>query len=354
LSLARSGALFEFFALWPLLLFAQQPDQPPPIGIIDFYGLRTITAADVQKIIPYPVGTSFSGSDDEFENEINQTIQKLKALPNVEGASVELVCCDHGKSMIYVGIRERGERAWHFRDASRGTVRLPVEIMDAGKAFEAALTQAVEHGDASEDDSNGYALSKDPATLAVEKRFLILAVKYPQQLREVLRNSSDAAQRAQAAQVLGYSADKQSVVPDLLRAMRDFAPIVRNDAMRALAVMATYAQANPQAHLKIPADGFIDLLDSVRWTDRNKSSSALLELTATRDPALLATLRERALPSLIEMAQWKSDGHALAAFFILGRIEGLPEPEIDKAWESGQRSVVIEAAMKLENVAKAN
>jgi hypothetical protein len=49
------------------------------------------------------------------------------------------------------------------------------------------------------------------------------------------------------------------------------------------------------------------------------------------------------------MAQWKADGHANAPFFILRRIERLPESEINKAWESGQRSGVIEAASRLEN-----
>jgi hypothetical protein len=41
-------------------------------------------------------------------------------------------------------------------------------------------------------------------------------------------------------------------------------------------------------------------------------------LTARRDFGLLATLREGSLASLVEMARWKSEGHALAAFAIFG------------------------------------
>jgi hypothetical protein len=52
---------------------------------------------------------------------------------------------------------------------------------------------------------------------------------------------------------------------------------------------------------------FIDLLNSIEWTDRNKSSFALEMLTESRDPALLLDLRARALRSLIEMARWKSE-----------------------------------------------
>jgi hypothetical protein len=74
------------------------------------------------------------------------------------------------------------------------------------------------------------------------------------------------------------------------------------------------------------------MLNSLDWTDRNKSSFVLLGLSASRDPALMTLLREGALASLLEMAQWKSDGHANAPFHILGRVAGLPETEIDKAW----------------------
>jgi hypothetical protein len=48
-------------------------------------------------------------------------------------------------------------------------------------------------------------------------------------------------------------------------------------------------------------------LNPIEWTDRNKSSLALEMLTESRDPALIADLRARALPSLIEMARWKSE-----------------------------------------------
>ena len=45
-----------------------------------------------------------------------------------------------------------------------------------------------------------------------------------------------------------------------------------------------------------------------------------MTLSRSRDRQLLATLRKQALTPLVEMARWKSEGHALAAFIILGRI----------------------------------
>jgi hypothetical protein len=52
-------------------------------------------------------------------------------------------------------------------------------------------------------------------------------------------------------------------------------------------------------------------------------------------------LRETALPSILEMARWKSLGHALPAFLIAGRMAGVPEEEILDAWTKGDREQVL-------------
>ncbi len=82
------------------------------------------------------------------------------------------------------------------------------------------------------------------------------------------------------------------------------------------------------------------------WTDRNKSSLALVRLTEHRDPAILAELRQHALPSLKEMARWKVSGHAYAPFFLLGRVAGFAEKEINEAWEHGDHAAFVDAAAK--------
>ncbi|PYS28898.1 MAG: hypothetical protein DMF75_18070 [Acidobacteria bacterium] len=79
------------------------------------------------------------------------------------------------------------------------------------------------------------------------------------------------------------------------------------------------------------------MLNSIVWTDRNKSSLVLYTLTEERNPAVLSKLRERALLSLIEMSRWKSPGHAFGPFFILGRVGNISEDEIRKEWDSGKR-----------------
>ncbi|MBO0860220.1 MAG: HEAT repeat domain-containing protein [Chloracidobacterium sp.] len=201
-------------------------------------------------------------------------------------------------------------------------------------------------GNFGEDRSQGHSLLNDPAARAVQERFIEFAARDLKLLRDVLLNSNDARNRALAAEVIAYAADKQAVVDDLVEALRDQDGGVRNNATRALAVMAESARQPTKQPIKIPLLPFIEMLNSIDWTDRNKSSFALSALTYKGDPAVLSELGQKALPSLIEMARWKSSGHAHPSFFLLGRVAGFPEGEIIAAWESGDHAAFIDAAVK--------
>jgi hypothetical protein len=259
---------------------------------------------------------------------------------------VQLVCCEAGRGIIYVGIEERGRTLTRFRAAPTGKVRLPADIVQSGQEFSDALTAALVRGDAAEDDSQGHALFHDPATRAVQERFPGYAARDLAVLRRVLRESADAEHRALAAQILGYAGDKQAVVGDLVYGMGDSSEDVRNNAMRALAVFAKLVPAPSRRVVRIPYDPFIGLLNSPVWTDRNKSSLALMALSERRDPELLAKLRRIAIPALVEMARWHSEGHAMPSLLILGRIGGQPDDATQAAWRRGDREVIISAALK--------
>jgi HEAT repeat protein len=163
-------------------------------------------------------------------------------------------------------------------------------------------------------------------------------------LKNVLDNSSDAHERAIAAQLLGYAKDKQAVVPYLIAAMRDADSDVRNNASRALVVFAEYAPNPPGQKINVPAQPFIRMLKSCVWSDRNKSAAALAQLSATRSPAILAEVREQALPELFEMAAWKYLGHASYSLEILGRLAGLSDEEIQNDLARGDRMAIVAAA----------
>jgi hypothetical protein len=186
----------------------------------------------------------------------------------------------------------------------------------------------------------------DPATRAIQERFAGLARRDLPLLRAVLRNASDAAERALAAQVVAYAADKQSVVDDLVRAMSDASEEVRNNAMRALMVFAEAAPGPKGVTLRVPAGPFIEFLNSLVWSDRNKASLALMALSTRRDPGLLAELRKSALPQLVEIARWKSAGHAFPAFMILARVAGYQDDDAGALWARGDREAVLRSVRR--------
>jgi hypothetical protein len=317
--------------------------QAPPIGSIDFYGLRTVTEQQVRGVLLLKEGDAVPG--DKASDEI---IKRLEAIPNVEDAALDFPCCDekYGKTIFYVGIREKGTPALKFRSAPVGDIRLPAEMLKLGERFYKALEKAVLKGDTADDDSQGHSLMANAETRAVQEQFIAVAAKNGDLLRKVLRSSSDPSHRALAAQIIAYSSDKRKIIGDLIYAMKDPSDGVRNAAVRALALLARYAQKNPAKKLNISFAPFIDLLSSVMWTDRNKASLALFPLTDSRDPKLLKELRTKALLSLIEMARWQSKGHAYGPLMILGRIAGIPDGEIFKAIQTGKRDTIIEKSKK--------
>lgn len=326
---------------FPLLLLAALGAQTSPdtLSSVDLYGLRTVPEAAVRAAIGLRPGDPAPASADSIR-------ARVAALPGVAEVDVARVCCsEDGGAMLYVGIRETGTAAVTYRAAPTGAARLPGEVVAAGEAFEDALMSAVRRGAAEEDHSQGYSLAKDSAMRAVQERFIGFAAIYADTLRNVLLTSADAGHRALAAQVIAYHTDRERVARDLLHAVEDPDDDVRNNAVRALAVLSGWANEHPEAGIVIPPDPFIDLLNSVSWTDRNKGVFALIPLTESRDPALLAALRTRALPSLVEMARWTNPGHAMAAYMVLARVAGLDDRAAFEAYQAGEREAVIARAM---------
>jgi len=64
------------------------------------------------------------------------------------------------------------------------------------------------------------------------------------------------------------------------------------------------------------------------WTDRNKGSMVLVELTKSRDTKILSAVKIGAMDGLLEMAAWHDTGHGMPAHLILGRIAGKTDEQI--------------------------
>lgn len=338
----RVAAAGIVLTLLPVL--SEADAQEFTIGIVDVYGLRRVSSRQVEDALSFKEGDTILMGNDGPPPVLTESESRLSRLPGVTRARINPVCCDQGRVIIFVGIEEQGAPTLRFRAAPTGHARLADDIVQSGKEFFEALMPAIQRGDSGEDHSQGHALNHDPATRAVQERFVTYAKRDLRQLRLVLRTSSDRNQRTLAAQVLGYAADKKAVVDDLVRAMSDPSDEVRNSAMRTLLVFADAQPGGSASIPRVPVEPFIEFLNSPVWSDRNKSSGALLALSAKRDPRLLAAVRKKALTSLVEMARFKS-GHAYAAFIILARIAGYPDEIAERLLDRGEREVVIKAAV---------
>jgi hypothetical protein len=311
--------------------------QPTQISIIDFYGLRTVKEQDVRKVLQVKPGDSIATIDKE------KIFGRLKTLPGVQDAHVALICCDdkEGKWMMFVGISEQKQTGQLYYAAPQRPVKLPDEMFAAYNEFMEKVKEAVMNGQGSEDNSAGHSLMNYPPAKPVQEKMVAYAQKNVAILKDVLHNSGDAEHRQAAAWMIAYAADKKEIVGDLLYAVKDPDEAVRNNVTRALGTIASYANKNPGTGIHIPAEPFIEMANSVVWTDRNKGVWVLMSLTESSPPDLMRQLKEQALPSLIEMARWKNEGHAMMSYMVLGRMAGMKDEESFKMFNEGKREGVI-------------
>ena len=320
-----------------LLCAAPLHAQRPPVGIVDTYGARTLTAERLREAAGITVG------DTVTERSRLDALARLTALPGVRAADIAIVCCENGRSIAYIGVLEAGVAVLSFAAPPTGTARLPANIVRDEAEFMRHLQDAAQQSQTEEDDSAGHSFMRYTPAREVQERFAQYALGNVPVLREVLRTSSDAQHRALAAQLIAYAVNKAVVVPDLIAALRDPDPTVRNNATRALAVMASWAEKNPDVVLRIPHTPFVGMLNSAVWSDRNKAAFVLMSLTHARDPAMIRELRAQALPALADMVRWQVFGHAFPAALILGRMAGIAEGDIMQAFQR-DREALIEAA----------
>ena len=268
--------------------------------------------------------------------------ERLEEIPGVVQAELQPRCCWQGKIMLYVGIGEEDAPRFAYHAPPDSAIALPRKITEAFREYmefgsEAVRTQTRKPD--KRDNSQGHSLSSHSDFRAIEEQFIVLAREHLDRLRRVLRHAADPGQRQTAAWVISYTPDKGAIVDDLVHAVRDPDYVVRNNATRLLGPIAEFALNNPELGIRIPAEPFVDMLNSIEFTDRNKASALLDKLTRSRDPAVLQQLRERALLSLAEMARWKSYGYAVPNIRILCRVGGYSEEEIAGVmiWDQKER-----------------
>jgi HEAT repeat protein len=330
--------------LWlppPSCVVASKPDQETEIAAIDFFGYGRLDVNKLRSALPIKAGESLERSQwDSYRSRIEEAIRSATGKPPTDVAPV---CCDErGNSIIYIGVAGTSTIVVQHKRTPVGQIRLPAAALKLSKETEDASTKAVLAGRSQEDHSNGYALSTEPELRTKQLQIREFALGNEELLRTVLSSSSDAEHRAIAAQFLGYVNVSARQIADLTEAANDPDAGVRNNAVRALGVIAGSSQ---QRARMISPKPFIALLKSGQWVDRNKGAWLLISLTASRDAKLLKQLREEATDALIEMARWRFTGHATFARRLLGRIAGIEEAKLETLINN-QPDTIIAAAQR--------
>ena len=200
------------------------------IGEIEFYGYAGINVESMRARLGVHEG------DEVTEDQIEGVMDRVKQALGASG--VEAVCCDAKGLTLYIGLRGKSARDLKYDPAPKGDARLPDEILAIDKQFSEAFSQAISKGASGEDQSKGYALSVDPALRKVQMAMRHFATGHEGIIRSVLESSSDAGQRALAARLMGYARQSPVQIAALVHASGDPDTEVRNNAARALWVLA--------------------------------------------------------------------------------------------------------------------
>jgi hypothetical protein len=330
---------FCFLAL-AVSIAAAADDITPRIGLIEIYGAHKVSEQKIRTALAAKVGDPLP-SREEAEMRIDK-------VPGVLVSRVEAACCSDRSMILYVGVEERDSPHVEYHDSPAGEIALPATLLDGYRKLLDNAAASIRGRNADQDLTNGYSLMADPEGRDLQLSFLPAVAENLVLVDRVLRQSADSEQRAAAAYLLQYGPrgphTNKFIIDALQYALRDREDEVRENAVRSLQAIAVGAKLHPDQQIQIQPTWFVELMNSVVWTDRHDATLALVNLTEAGDPETLKLLRDRALSSVVEMARWHDLQHALPAFILAGRLAGLDEKQIKAAW-IGDREGVLKQAM---------
>jgi hypothetical protein len=308
------------------------------VGEIEFYGYSRLQLDRIKAALPLHEGDVIAIQD--FPATKEKIKQSVRHEVGRETTDIAFTCCDNRTNlMIYIGLPGDSNRSFPYNPSPRGSARLPRRILDLyDRAMD--LTMEVVQKQPAEDTSRGYGLAAYPPLRETQLAMREFAIRNNFLIVRVLKSSAEPKERQAAAFALEYARQSRAQISALVHASRDADDGVRNNAVRALGILALSSE-NVSAW--IPAENFVRMLNSGIWVDRNKSGGLLAVLSRGRDPRLLRLLRSEALDSLMEMARWRDPSHASDAQLILGRIAGIEERRLGQMVVSGHVDEIINA-----------
>ena len=207
------------------------------IASIDFFGTAGI---DLQKVrSALPVRSDDAIHEDHSSRIRDQINASLDRTIGHAATDVQFVCCDsRGSVSVFIGLGGNNTKAISFDPAPPGSNCLPTDAIELYENALTALAEAIQSGKSGEDDSHGYSLSEDPALRTKQVAMRQYAITREQGLLNALRRCGSAESRQAAAEMLGYGRHSTTQIDTLVQASRDPDDGVRDNAVRALWVLA--------------------------------------------------------------------------------------------------------------------
>lgn len=308
------------------------------VGEIEFYGYSHLQLDRIKTTLPVHEGDVIAIRD--FPATKEKIMQSVRRELGRGATDVSFTCCDGRTNlMIYIGLPGDSSRSFAYNPSPRGSARLPRRILDLyDRAMD--LTMKAVQKQPGEDISKGYGLAAYGPLRETQLAMREFAIHNDILIVRVLKSSAEPKERQVAAFALEYARQSRAQISALVQASRDADNTVRNNAVRALGILALSSE---KVSAWIPAETFVRMLNSGVWVDRNKSGGLLALLSRGRDSRLLRLLRLEALDSLMEMARWRDPSHASDAQRILGRIAGIEERRLTELVAAGKVEDIISA-----------
>ena len=145
-------------------------DEQMTIGIIDFYGLRSLTEEQVRAVLPISEGMVVSDDyafpDEEARSEVAEAL-------GVYRVEISPTCCyEPYKLVVYVGIEEEQTSTLQYREEPVGDTELPAEILETARQIETTMIAAIQKGDSGEDRSQGHSLMMNAEARALQQKYV--------------------------------------------------------------------------------------------------------------------------------------------------------------------------------------
>lgn len=312
---------------------------PPRVGRVQVYGNERLDAAKIAQWAGIRQGEPLTTSRREAE-------ERLEKEPGIIEAHVEGHCCVGQDIVVYIGVLEAGSKPFALHSPPTEDLGLPTKIDLVYQRLVRALEAAHERGATGETYERGYPLSEDPVARRAQETLALVVDPYVEDLGQILRNAADEPVRAAAAYILAFTKHKAEAEPHLQYALRDFDPDVRLNALRSLEFVRQALEVMPpdeEGNRKtVSPTWLVEMLQSVTLQDRVEASRMLVRMVSRENQSALQHMEERALPALIQMAQWTIPEHAQAAYTLLGRIGGVPEEVIQSSFRENRKETVLE------------